>query len=87
MLTLSFKVWSPLPSIPPHPSSLSNFSSVDAAKRYRKHAWGMFCENEGVRFGWFGSEMMTQPQTQIPTTHHVLLPASCGMLKPKLLNS
>ena len=60
VLALSFKVWCPLPSIPPHPTLLSNFVFVDAAKQYRKYACGDFRENEGVRFGWFGTEVMTQ---------------------------
>ena len=60
VLALSFKVWSPLRSIPLQPGSLSMFVFVDAARQYGKYAWGMFCESEGVRFGWFGLEVMSQ---------------------------
>ena len=60
VLAWSFNVRSPLASIPPHPSSLKNFVFVNAAEQYRKYAWGLYCKNEGVHFGWFGSECMTQ---------------------------
>ena len=33
---------------------------MDAAKQHDRYAWGSFCENEGVRFGWFESDVMSQ---------------------------
>ena len=52
--------------IPPHPPSLGNFVLVVTAKQCRKYAWGMFCESEGVRLGWFGSDVRTDPKVCSP---------------------
>ena len=60
LASVSFKGRPPLPKFPSPPCSFNNSVFVDAARQRRTYALGIYCEHEGVRFGWLGVGVMAQ---------------------------